>query len=488
MEHQRQRSNSQAKGNADVSGHAAGCTTSQPDGTPATSELPDSFWLAEPLQRAIQAHDFGQLLRVYREAHYPVLSQGTIADLLGITQGQVSRIERGITPVRDLTKLDQWTQALHIPEQYLWFKYHSETCTPPVSRATLEASAAKEDNDDVHRRQLLQTAGLGAALLGSNLLASDATNLTSTRPDDNHPLNVDFMRDATDTFRRLDNQYGGGYCRAMVNAYITTDVTPKLQSGRYSHADRRELFTAVAELHQLAGWMAYDMGDTVNGREHLHQALSLCRDIRDDAFAAELMAAMSHHAAFYRSADSAVDMALAAQQTASRTGLAALRSEAAALHAGGLALQGNARACIVALQRAEKEFMAVRPNESPTWLRYYDEAYLSAKFAHALRDLGRAADAERFARRSLEMSEGYERGRLFNTALLASILANQGKVEEATTYASLAVQMSKNMRSTRTVAYLRDTGQGLLPYRKHAAVQRVHHQMKAAGIAVQRSF
>jgi hypothetical protein len=181
-------------------------------------------------------------------------------------------------------------------------------------------------------------------------------------------------------------------------------------------------------------------------------------------------------------------MALAAQQTASRTGLAALRSEAAALHAGGLALQGNARACIVALQRAEKEFMAVRPNESPTWLRYYDEAYLSAKFAHALRDLGRAADAERFARRSLEMSEGYERGRLFNTALLASILANQGKVEEATTYASLAVQMSKNMRSTRTVAYLRETGQGLLPYRKHAAVQRVHHQMKAAGIAVQRSF
>ena len=488
MDHQRQRGHCPTNGQADVRGTASGCTSSQPNGVLATSDLPDSFWLAEPLQRAIQAQDFGQLLRAYREAHYPPLPQEVVANVIGVTQGQVSRIERGVTHVHDLNKLDQWTQALHIPERYLWFKHSSQICTSPVSQATLEVSAAKEDNDDVHRRQLLQTAGLGAALLGSDLLTADVVRRTSVRPDDNHPLNIDFMRDATETFRRLDNRYGGGYCRGMVNAYVATDVTPKLQGGRYSHADRRELFTAVAELHQLAGWMAYDMGDTANGRDHLHQALNLCRDIRNDAFAAELMAAMSHHAAFHRSADSAVDMALAAQQTASRTGLAALRSEAAVLHAGGLALQGDARACIVALQRAEKEFMTVKPNESPPWLQYYDEAYLSAKFAHALRDLGRAADAERFARRSLEMSEGYERGRLFNTALLASILADQGKVEEATTYAALAVQMGRNMRSTRTVAYLRDAGQHLLPYRKHPAVQRVHHQMKAAGIAIQCSF
>lgn len=269
----RQRSDCRTNSQADAHGTASGCTASQPNDVLAASQLPDSFWLAESLQRAIQAQDFGQLLRAYREAHYPTLPQEVVAKLVGITQGQVSRIERGVTRVHDLNKLAQWTQALHVPERYLWFKYHSETCTSPVSRATLEASAAKEGNDDVHRRQLLRTAGLGAALLSSDLLTAEVMSQTPARPDNNHPLNIDFMRDATSTFRRLDNQYGGGYCRAMVNSYIATDVAPKIQNGRYSHADRRELFTAVAELHQLAGWMAYDMSDTVNGRDHLHQAL-----------------------------------------------------------------------------------------------------------------------------------------------------------------------------------------------------------------------
>jgi hypothetical protein len=200
------------------------------------------------------------------------------------------------------------------------------------------------------------------------------------------------------------------------------------------------------------------------------------------------MAAMSHQAAFSKNADSAVDMALAASQAASRAGLPALRAEAAVLEANGFALQRNARDCIAALQRAEKEFMSIRSDESPTWLQYFDEAYLSAKFAHTLRDLGRSADAERFARRSLEMSEGYERGRLFNTALLASILADQGKVEEAVRHAAIGVQMGAQMRSARTVAYLRDAGQRLLPFKTDPEVQRLHRQMKTAGIPVQRAF
>lgn len=390
--------------------------------------------------------------------------------------------------MQDLVKLNDWTHALGVPDQYLWFKFNSKSCTSPARSDTLDANAVKEDDEDVQRRQLLRTVGLGATLLASSLMTPEVTPSKSVQALDNRPLNIDFMQDATETFRRLDNRYGGGHCRAMVDAYITNEVAPKLQTGRYSRVDRRQLFTTIAELHQLAGWMAYDMGDTVQGRDHLHQALSLCQDVKNDALAAEIMAALSHHAAFHRSADAAVETALIAQQLASRAGLPALRSEAAVLYAGGLALQGNARTCIAALQRAEKEFMSIRVSESPIWLQYYDEAYLSAKFAHTLRDLGRAPDAERFARRSLEMSEGYERGRLFNTALLASILADQAKVEEATSYATIAVQMSKNIRSIRTVAYLRDTGQRLLPYKGVTTVQNVLQQMKASGISVQRTL
>ena len=40
---------------------------------------------------------------------------------------------------------------------------------------------------------------------------------------------------------------------------------------------------AVAELNQLAGWMAYDMGDSISGRRHLQQALRMSQSVNDPA-------------------------------------------------------------------------------------------------------------------------------------------------------------------------------------------------------------
>lgn len=73
------------------------------------------------------------------------------------------------------------------------------------------------------------------------------------------------------------------------------------------------------------------------------------------------------------------------------------------------------------MRRAERAFDAVHDDSRPRWTAYFDRAYLAAKFAHVLHAVGESKPAERFAIRSLQMSEGYERGRLFNTVLLARI-------------------------------------------------------------------
>jgi tetratricopeptide (TPR) repeat protein len=336
----------------------------------------------------------------------------------------------------------------------------------------------------MRRRQLLKIIGISVATLS---VAEQTGSASMPVRQTIAAHNVEFMRETTRTFRRLDNCYGGGHSRSMIASYLVSEVQPMLHRGRYTQAIRGELFGAAAELYQLGGWMAYDMGDVSEGRSHLREALRLCQEVRNDGLAAEMLAGMSHHAAFNRSPEMAVDMALAARQPAAKAGLANLHAEAAVLEAHGLALQGNARGCIAALQRAERVFIAPSSGNVPPWLEYFDEAYLSAKFAHALRDLGRPADAERFARQSLEMSEGYERGRLFNTALLASVLADQGKVDEAVSTGSLAVEMGGNIRSTRTIAYLSDVGRRLLPYRSAQRVQAFHRQMKLAGILIQRA-
>lgn len=65
----------------------------------------------------------------------------------------------------------------------------------------------------------------------------------------------------TATYRRLDNQYGGGHARDTVARYLHQEVTPLLTDGRYDHPTGQRLLSAAAELAQLAGWQAYDTAE-----------------------------------------------------------------------------------------------------------------------------------------------------------------------------------------------------------------------------------
>jgi hypothetical protein len=288
----------------------------------------------------------------------------------------------------------------------------------------------------------------------------------------------------TQTFRQLDNRFGGGHSKASMTAYMTSVVERKLRTDRIGGSTRVEFFSAAAELYQLAGWMAYDTGQAGAGRQHLRHALRLSQDAGNDALSAEMLAGMSHHAAFHGSPEEAVDLALAARQLAKASGIAALTAESAAMEAHGLALQGDKAGCLNALRTAEYSFANVDRHDTLAWLAYFDEAYLAAKFAHSFRDLGQAQQAETFARRSLEMSDGYERGKLFNTALLASILADQKRVEEASTIGRTAVTMTDTVRSVRSSAYLADVARRLAPFRDAAEVKSLYAQLIAAGVPV----
>lgn len=450
------------------------------DHTVATApDMPDEFWDRPELAVAFEQRRFGQVIRAYRQARGIDFTQAHIARWLGISQVQVSRIERGKSAVNDLEKLDRWSRALRIPPRCLWFAVSPQPSAAHANAApapNLHVSADAE-GDDGRRRQFLKTATIGVSLLaGSASAAGPARSVGSPQ--------VETVREMTKTFRRLDNKFGGGHSRSEATTFLTSTVEPFIRDGRCKSTVRAELFSATAELHQLIGWMAYDTGQANTGRKHLRHALRLCQEVDNDALAAEMLAGMSHHAAFFGAGEAAVDLALAARQTAARTGLSPLRAEAAVMEAHGLALQADKSGCLTALRDAEQAFASRSGPEVPSWLGYLDSAYLAAKFGHVFRDLGQPKDAEQFARRSLDMSEGYERGRLFNTALLASTLADQGRVDEACATAALAVQMTETVRSVRTVAYLADVARRLAPHRDTVEVQALYDELVNAGVPV----
>lgn len=59
--------------------------------------------------------------------------------------------------------------------------------------------------------------------------------------------------------------------------------------------------------------MSYDVGDADSGRRHLRHAMHPYHDIGDDALAGEMLAGMSHQAAFLRFPELAIDLAQAAK-------------------------------------------------------------------------------------------------------------------------------------------------------------------------------
>jgi transcriptional regulator with XRE-family HTH domain len=336
---------------------------------------------------------------------------------------------------------------------------------------------------DVQRRDLIVGAFSAAAFLAPAMRwltyplddAPAASGAVAVEASD-----VETLRRVTATFRDLDNRHGGGQVYGRVVRFLHGEVTPLLR-GRYDRAVGPALFSAAAEMTQLAGWAAYDCGLHGVAQRYLIQALRLAATAGDRPLGAEILAAMSHQCAYLGAGAEAVDLARASGHAAADAGVEAIEAEAAVLEAQGHAVGGDSFACAKALDRAERTLDRADRNAEPQWLGYFSEAYLAAKFAHCFVALGEGRQGVRFATRSLDMDRnGFVRGCAFNLAVLSAAHAQAGEIEAA---ASTGVQLADAMSglsSDRARYYLADVANRLAPHAGLPAVDEFSDQARGA--------
>jgi transcriptional regulator with XRE-family HTH domain len=473
------------------------CERQQHAASDVAPEMPREFWERPSLKAAFatpsRARRFGAVLRAYYQERRGEVTQAQIAKWLGVSQVHVSRIMRGRCAVTDLEKLDPWAQALRIPQHYLWFTLSSQTSDVSTEQApepnlsgtsdSANSGDSASEGDNMRRRELLTHGpAAGLAVIADS---SAAAGGTATAGRTISIADVEAVHAVTNTFRGLYSEFGAGNSRFQANEYLTAIVDPMVRNGRYTDTVQEKLFSATAELNELIGAMAYDTGQALIGQRHNRDGLRLCQEVGNDALAAEIWGSMGYEAALAGAGEAAVDLALAAQQSAKRTAIGPLRSKGSLMEARGLALQGDKTGGLAALRKAEQEF--VRGNaghDAPPWLSYFDESYLAAAFALVFQDLRLPEEAERFARRSLETADGNERVRLIRTTVLATVLADQHRIDEACATAMLAVDKARSIRSTRTVVLLGDVARRLTPFRTTPEVRELYEHMVAIGIAV----
>ncbi|MGH2941611.1 MAG: helix-turn-helix domain-containing protein [Solirubrobacteraceae bacterium] len=393
------------------------------------------------------------------------LTQADLGAIIGFSPKHLSSVERGATSVSE-----QFVQAC---DDALGAGGKLLELLPPVvyERARLRWSNRAE-RDSIPACLPPSSAPCPAIARA----ATERANTTAIALAD-----VEAIEAMTTALRRVDNRFGGGSTRGVVLAYLNKEVAPLLRAMQVQSAATRRLIQAAAELMQLAGWVSHDVGEDSLARWCFDESLRLSLAAEDEAFASEVLAAISHQAAYLGDGQTAVDAAQAARRHANRSGIPALVSEASAMEAHGHALRQEVRACLAAMRTAERALDVASEDDRPRWLEYFDRAYLAAKFAHALYALDESNAAERFARRSLQMSEGYERGRLFNTVLLARIHADNDDLDAACELGRRSVTMASGIRSARGRGYLADLRRGLDLRAAVPEVRELREQIRSLG-------
>jgi transcriptional regulator with XRE-family HTH domain len=429
----------------------------------------------------VNGETVGQALRRWREHRHLSLRQ--LGKLVNYSHVYLWEIEKGTKPTTAEIAA-ACDDQLHAGGQLIALATQLVPTTPVVTDETIgldypadfsegiEAVTTLWNHDASRRRFLHHASYLSSALalpiqhwLNHNDTRTELTNASE-------PPSAETIRATTAMFRKLDNLYGGGQIRPTVVRYLDAEVSPQLR-GTTPEQLGRPLLSAIAELTQLAGWLAYDSCAHGIAQRYLLQSLRLAGAAQDRALGAEILAALSHQAIFLRETQSAIDLAEAAHRTAARAQVPALVAEAPLLAAHAHAQNGDEPQATVAITAAESVFEHADRANGPQWLDYFDEAYLAAITGHCFRALGKPIQAKRAARRFLEMTDGYQRGRLFNQLLLAGSHVLARDVDQACTVGHQALDLAERMSSARAVTYLDRLVRDLKPWRADARVKEL---------------
>ncbi|RJO70131.1 XRE family transcriptional regulator [Nocardia panacis] len=395
------------------------------------------------MRDALATWHMGRVIYAYRTHpfHRRTLAQDMVAGWLNLTQGQLSRLEKGTAP-EQLSKLIHWAETLNIPSDLLWFKL------PKRNADTLE---------DVNRHGFLRVATAVTLVPGTLLELISALKTTPVPPTVGQD-EIDEIRTAAKQISSWDATDGRGLVREAVFAQLRYAV--RLLGANATPRDKMELRSAVGFLSHTAGFMAFDRYDHKDARSMFELGLACAEDGKDWNLRAKVHSSMARQSIWRGDPDdglTSVELAFVRSDRLTAT-------ERAMLHttkARALAKLGRVQETLTEIGRADEEFAKARPENDPAWMKYYDLAQHSGDTGHALYDLAMAGQFSGEARIRLSdavdgHTDAYLRARAISGIKLSSLVMAVGDPQEAAAIGHHALEDAEHLRSRRAADDLRD--------------------------------
>ena len=262
-------------------------------------------------------------------------------------------------------------------------------------------------------------------------------------------VHVKHLRAMTAALRAVDYRYGGGACRTQVQALLSW--CDKAFAHSASTVVRREFRFAIAELHALAGWTAFDAGLGGSAHRHFNLALNFAQD---GDLVANIRYRMGRVHLHHGGPAEALGMFRLAGLVANSHHTNAIL---AANQAWCYAELGQRVPALALLGRAHDEFARADVAEAAPWAAFFDAPDLAGITGTVYTTLARTVDVS-FARPAItslrQAVTGYRdemaRSRTFGLIALSLNHLLEGDADEAAAVAGLAVAQTGDMLSART--------------------------------------
>jgi len=379
-------------------------------------------------------------------------SQRRIGELTQQSQSEISDIMAGRV-VLAYPVLRRIADGLQIPRGYMGLGNYDHDDHTAVEDALTVGVITLEEAEEI--RAALKFAAevmMGTSLPETSRWWQPLAEPRTPVPDRIGVTDVSNLEHLTRVLRAVDYRSGGGACREAViaqaahaRALMRADCTDEV---------RRKLQQAVADLHNLAGWVSFDVGLHSSARVHFSLALEQAKATDNLSLAANILYRQGRvhlHRGFLDQALRFLQLGqIAAQDADDPLTVAMLHANLSWTHA----MMGNAAKAVSAFGRAEDEF-ARREDDMPAWVAFFGASDLSALagMVYSLipgdENVGRAIG---HLRASIEArGDGTARSTIFELTTLGTLNLNIGDVSDGVVAGDRAVTLAENVRSIRTI-------------------------------------
>jgi hypothetical protein len=337
--------------------------------------------------------------------------------------------------------------------------------------------------DKVDRQNLIRgTAALGVGTLVMGPLAAllEGSREPTPIPKRVGPTEIEQIRAATKVFESWSFTYGGGVARDTVFAQLRWSAG--CLGAICPDELRPELYYAVGDLADVAGYMAYDADAHEDARQVFGFALGCAEKAKDWHLRAQVLSSMAAQATGTGHPDEGLTLTEHALVRADR--LTATERTMLHTHRGrALAKMHRVQEALTAIGTADDHFAHSTPAEDPPFMAYYNAGMHAGNTGRALFDLAilghnTAQEAtDRFTAAVAGNAPGHNRRQAISLTKLASLTMATGDPLHAVTIGDEALDAAGTIRSRRAADSLRELSRHAAPHQQLDEVAHLRHRI-----------